>query len=350
MFKFKQFKEFSKERFNHCASVNTHKGIPVLAWYSGVKECQDDQSVYLANPTNSDLLDGVPYERVGGKTGNPIVFSHDGEAYLIYSKFESDIKGAMRWQNCSLWLSRLIVGKSHHPMMLEGVQIAESSEHLLARCNPISMPDGSTVIPLYNEQDAHNVIFRLEPNESLPSQFNKVKPINYGFNCIQPTLFLDGNELYSLSRTFTPYHRWSVQTVNAQIYSPLHNICDRNGLKKAAVDSGGITSPLYNLNSSIHAINWGKDIFILWNRKRSRSRINLSLGRISVLPKSPSNVQTNVEVKDYVDITKTFKGSYPSLAVHKNKLHFAYTNNSYNIAYHVWNKRQYKREAIRGSA
>ncbi|MDB4490294.1 exo-alpha-sialidase [bacterium] len=334
MFKFTRFKEFNKERFNHCASVNIHKGVPILAWYSGVKECQDDQSVYLVNPTLADAA--LPYERVGGKTGNPIVFSHNGEAYLIYSKFESDTRGVMRWQNCSLWLSRLAIGKNHHPMVLEGIQIAGSSEHLLARCNPISMPDGSTVIPLYNEQDAHNVIFRLEPNESLPSQFDKVKPISYGFDCIQPTLFLDENELYSLSRTFSPYHKLS----NIQIYSPLHNICDRNGLKKAAIDS-----PLYNLNSSIHAINWGKDIFILWNRKRSRSRTNLSLGRISVVPVSPSNVQANVEVKDYVDITKTFKGSYPSLAVHKNKLHFAYTNNSYNIAYHVWNKRQYKQES-----
>ncbi len=260
MFKFTRFKEFYKERFNHCASVNIHKGVPILAWYSGVKECQDDQSVYLVNPalsksTTNDLNRwvGAPYIRVGGKTGNPIVFSHNGEAYLIYSKFESDTRGVMRWQNCSLWLSRLVVGKNHHPMMLDSVQIAGSNEHLLARCNPISMPDGSTVIPLYNEQDACNVIFRLEPNESLPLQFDKVKPISYGFNCIQPTLFLDENELYSLSRTFTPYHKLS----NAQIYSPLHNICDRNGLKKAT-----ITSPLHNLNSSLHAINWGKDIFI----------------------------------------------------------------------------------------
>ena len=363
MFRFKSNQEFKIGNFNHCVSVNVHKGITSLAWYSASRECLDNQSVYLVNPKISM---NAPIERVGDKTGNPIIFNHQGDTYLLFSKFEKpEGLGALRWQHCSLWIVRLVLGKNHHPLMVDAslMKIADASKHLLARCNPITMSNGSTIIPLYDEKYAKNVLMLLpksyfESGRDDSPLFRELSgetqfppcSMGFGVNCIQPTLFASNSDpedqiLYSLSRTFVPYGSQKPirEGETPSVYSMLHRLpLENRGLVSNSRSIDETETPLFNLNSSIHAVNWGDDIFIIWNRMKKRIRSNLSLGHISI-------DDGNVVLNSFVDLTKNFKGSYPSMFVYKNKLHFAYTNDSYKISYNVWNKKQYKSECQRGA-
>jgi len=326
MFKHKTTKSYQAKTFNHCSSVHSFRGVQTLAWYSG-KECYNSQSVYIINPALNDKNKIM----VGSKTGNPILFGHNGKTFLIYSKFESDRKGALRWQDCSLWLSQLEVNKRKQPTILNHTKIADHSLHLLARCNPIKH-GSKTLIPLYDEKTAKNVLMSLDKDSITP----KIE-YAYGNNCIQHTLFCFDDSLFSLSRNFRAY-----DDINN------HRISNKSSLYDLGNARPGIIfreSSLFNLNSSIHAVNWGKEIYLLWNRKNKKVRTNLSLGKAKMFVDDDGY---NIEVIETIDLTGEKRGSYPSMCVDNNKLYFTYTDDNYDISYNVWNKRQFRFESKRG--
>lgn len=326
MFKHKTTKSYQAEVFNHCSSVHSLKGVQTLAWYSG-KECEDSQSVYIVNPSLNDKHKVI----VGSKTGNPILFDHGGKTFLIYSKFESDRKGVLRWQDCSLWISQLEVSKRKQPIILSHTKIADHSLHLLARCNPIKH-GSKTLIPLYDEKEAKNVMMSMAEDNITP----KIE-YSYGQNNIQHTLFSFDDSVFSLSRNFRSYDDISLSQISNK-----SSLYDLGGMRPGA---NYRESPLYNLNSSIHAVNWGNEIFLLWNRKNKKMRTNLSLGKAKMFVDDGGY---NIEVIETIDLTGEKRGSYPSMCVDNNKLYFAYTDDNYDISYNVWNKRQFRFESKRG--
>lgn len=355
------FREYSFDKdslglksFNHCSSINSFNNIQTLAWYGG-KECDDTQSVYIVNPALR-VHQQEPFTKVGGKTGNPIVFEHRGSIYMIYSKFESNRRGALRWQDCSLWLALLNVHKKKHPTIVDQVQIADHSLHLLARCNTIKMGT-NTIIPLYNEKTAQNVIMVASEDDLL----NNIPKITctYGSGCIQHTVFRNGESLLSLSRNFRAYddvERLAEFRQRKKRYSPLWNLTGLEllndigevDIRKASTPNSFYfsDSKLYNYNSSVHAVDWDGEIFILWNRLATTIRSNMSLGRAAFYYDGICPTPL-MKIHDVVDLTFNKRGSYPSMCVDKGKLYFTYTDDNYNISYNVWNKRQFRHEVRR---
>lgn len=308
--------------FNHCASLCPCSDGVLAAWYSGSGECRDDQSVHITYISNSRSL---PPIRIGDKTGNPIIWREDQRVWLLWSKFE-DIKPiqilAERWRFCSLWIQEVTLSEEiqlHEPKMLAG-----PTEHLLARTNPIIV-GGKTLLPLYDEVRRQCVIYSGKNGE-----FEEIS--RYGNHIIQPALWVDDNShidgerrIHSLSRNFG-----NRKKIAAYYFS------DSDG---ESWSHGGY-SFFKNVNNSLAVHQWGGKHVVLWNDSESIYRINMTLGTIGWESSVPAPIAiANINPRH---------GSYPCFCVDDdNLLHFAFTNHSRQIEYHVWNKKQFKRESKR---
>lgn len=285
--------------FNHCATCVLHKNYNFLAWYSGSGECRDDQSVVIhVNKIGKPLL----YSRIilEGKTGNPVLFSDGEDIYLLYSKFE-DIEPirrlADRWKYCSLWVSKINVLEKKDHINIEvskAAQISDPSQHLLGRCAPIKFGD-HIYLPLYNEVEECNVIFK----RTLPNSYEKTA--EYGGNVIQPTLWVENDLIYSLSRNFTSRCRFSI----------VHVSSDMHTFNQSSI------SDIYNHNSSLHVCRVGNDILCVYNDTISRLRKNLTLGIIKRIG--------GIIVADPILKLDNY-GAYPFLSYNNNLLSIAYSN------------------------
>lgn len=292
-------------KFNHCSSVCPLSTGSLLAWYSGSGECRDDQSVHLIF-----IRKGVSeIVRIGDKTGNPILWStNDGHAILLYSKFEDTrtiYRIVDRWKHCSLWIQHV---EYHNGIQLLGdpIKVAEPADHLLARCNPIAF-DGRLLIPLYDEVNAEGVIaeFRKDSIEFIG---------RIGEYMIQPTLWVEGDKICSLSRNFKS------QKINAQ-YS--------QSLDGGKTWSNPISTKILNNNNSLHVLNFDGLNYLIWNDTGGKHRSNLSIGEIISEDKTIS-VNKIEMIGQY--------GSYPSMAIANERLVFSFTA-SRKIQYHEWNRK-----------
>lgn len=309
----------SAGKFNHCSSLCPIDSGIVMAWYSGTGECQDDQSVYLtylSEDNSSNFL------RLGDKTGNPIVWREGNKNWLLWSKFEDDgpmASLAHRWRHCSLWVQEIsnddtirLIGEPH--------QIADSSQHLLARINPLVTPT-YTILPLYDEVNRECVIFQGQHgNYKETSRFGKTNSI------IQPTIWLENNKLNSLSRNFGNSKRRSIY----------YYFDDYNEKWKF----GGL-SHFWNLNNSIAVCNYLDHHLVIWNDEDSRYRRNMSIGIIKWKDAVPHPI--------LLERLNIAYGSYPNICVDdKQQIHFSYTNHERTISYHVWNKKVFNQFLRRG--
>lgn len=308
--------EIAASKFNHCSSICPLFSGSLLAWYSGTRECQDNQSVHLVfiNKNHPNLISDTI--RIGDKTGNPIVWNTaSNQAILLYSKFEDTgtiYRLADRWKHCSLWIQHV---KFEDRIQLVGdpIKIAEPIHHLLARCSPI-VHDGRLLLPLYDEVNAQGVVAEFK-NDSI--EF--VGRIGRGM--IQPTLWTDNGRIHSLSRNFGNNKSLPTLLTSQHSYS----------------DDGGATwtepknTDIPNNNSSLHVLSYDKHNYILWNDTIDKRRRLMTIGELII---DDEKVTINrMKVMDRAN------GSYPSMAVINNRLVFTFTSFG-KIRYYEWNRKK----------
>ena len=302
--------------FNHCSTLCPSKTGVILAWYAGSGECRDDQSVYITYLSHGKSL---PPLRIGDKTGNPIVWRENNQLWLLWSKFEDDgpmLHPAHRWRHCSLWIQQI---KHTRNMELLGkpIQLSKSSHHLLARTNPLIMPQ-LVLLPLYDEVAQQCVIYK-----GSNGSFDEVA--RYGNTTIQPAIWWENNKLHSLARNFKNDVRRSIY-----YYS--------NDLGHSWQYGG--PSQLWNINNSLAVTKWDNQHIVLWNNIDDIRRKNMSIGTLKL------NWSDNARVVPHAHVIKNLNqdhGSYPSLCVDDTGLlHFAYTGPHKQIEYHVWNRKTFR--------
>jgi hypothetical protein len=296
--------EITAARFNHCSSICRYRDGVLMAWYAGSRECADDQAVYLLFISKNGT--SKPLQLMPG-SGNPVVWSRDGEAYVLWSIFTDDGEishAADRWKYCKNWMSRVVLEDDE--LKLAGEPTFITVKHLLGRCNP-AYYDGQLYLPLYDEVNRRGIIIA----------GNGLSYRNAGLvgdGMIQPTVWTDGDKLCTLSRNF------KTGQLRAR-YSE-----SSNGGKKWSVPTPTL---IQNNNASLHALNWGGHVLLLWNRTDLIRRVNLTLGVLS-----------RGGLIDAIPLFTVSKyGGYPSMCEDSDgNLCVSYTNFEGVIAYHVYDR------------
>lgn len=301
----------SASKFNHCSTICPYRKGVLLAWYSGTNECQNDQSVHVISIEGSQQSEPL---RIGDCTGNPVLVPAQEDAVLLWSKFEDNgrlLRLADRWKTCSLWVQKIGVRKGQVRLLGEPKQIAEPHQHLLGRCNPL-IHNGTVLLPLYDEVERTCVIF-----EGQDLTYTEVS--RYGTDIIQPTLWHRDGKIGSLARNFTRHQKRSYfcESMDGRSWSE------------------PTTARIWNLNNSIHVLNWNGEEVVLWNDTNGRFRKNLTIG---VLKYEKDELGFLRVAAEPIEVVGADHGSYPSMCVDNNgDLNFSFTNSIRQIEYHVWN-------------
>lgn len=301
-------------KFNHCSTVCPFPTGSLVAWYSGLGECRDDQSVHLVfiGREKSEIT------RIGDKTGNPVLWrTSENTATLLYSRFDDTgiIRRIVdRWKFCSLWIQQVQIDNG---IQLVGTpqKVIEPDENLLARCNPLRTSKelgDKLLLPLYNEVTGTCVIA-----EVIGEQLDILG--EYGKNIIQPTLWQEEGVIHSLGRNFGTYRKHSV-----------HHQSFDGGTSW----SDPVRSYIPNNNSSIHVAKLKDEHFAIWNDTTGRRRSHLKLGKLTW--------EEGEVVAEGWHLLEPQNGSYPSMASIGDKLVFSYSHNG-TIRYHEWNRRAIRR-------
>jgi len=326
--------------FNHCSSVCPYDRGVLLAWYSGVGECQDDQSVHVIFIQESVKSEPL---RIGNGTGNPVFIPGETKdsAILLWSQFEDDGLNRRlvdRWKTCSLWMQEIkFLDNVERPIRIgEAQKIAEPEQHLLGRCNPIQDGD-SNLLPLYDEVTRECVIFK-------GSGLNYKEVSRYGTDMIQPTLWkkngfssfssFSSPLICSLSRNF-PGPQSDSRTRSKNSF-----FCE--GMAGESWSQPTKTS-IPNINNSLHVVLWNKENIILWNDTIEPYRRRMTLGVLTIEPDECGFSNIVVERIAVVgDVTDDGYGAYPSACVdYYGNLHFSFTNRSKRIEHHTWNYKHF---------
>lgn len=340
-------RDVSVAPFNHCSSVCAVSNGAMIAWYAGSGECKNDQSVYfifIDKYGSSDII------RLGDKTGNPILWKHGNKIIALWSHFENDdniINLVDRWKYCSLWMQECSIGinnKGSKTIIFHDKPqlLAEKNKHLLARCNPLFLDNGDTLLPLYDELNRQGIIYG-----GNGMNLEKTGEIGNNDNVIQPTLWLERQE--DLSTKVCALLRNMAAGENKAKYSE-------------SLDFGSTwtnTSPtnIFSRNNSMHVAHHMGDDVIIWNDS-AHGRDNLTLGTLTT-KRQPSTYMASAPVNTCerqqnsnaspIHILDHLHGSYPSISTSIDKIHFTYTTNKRTISYNVWDRQHFESAARRGN-
>lgn len=296
--------ELVASKFNHCSTTCPLGTGGLVAWYSGTKECADDQSVYIV------FIDREISEitRIGDKTGNPVLWkTGPNQAVLLYSKFEDtgNVRRIVdRWKYCSLWIQHVELDKKVR-LIGNPIQLTEPHQHLLGRCAPLKH-SGHLLIPLYDEIARNGVIAKFENN--CLKFMGRV-----GVDMIQPTIWEVGNKLCSLSRNFG-------NNMNYSLY------CE--SLDEGKTWSTPCQTLIPNNNSSLHVRNFNGINYIMWNDTKNRYRSLMTFGEVSS--------KDGYLIAKPIEVVSEQHGAYPWIECTKYKMAMSFTKNQ-KIIYNVWN-------------
>jgi len=286
--------------FNHCSTVCPHQNGALIAWYSGISECHDDQSVHLIFIGQNGSSDIV---RIGDKTGNPVLWRSGDDIFILWSRFEDDgeiVRLADRWKYCSLWVQKIEI--EDKPVLVGKPECIVGSNHnLLGRC-PVLHRNNQILLPLYDEVEGTCVILD-------GTRFTELS--RFGSGLIQPTLWTKYNKLHALSRNFR------TRKIRAQ---HIQSSDGKNWFPSTDTE-------IFNVNNSLCVVNVRNSEAIVWNDTTSRYRDKLTLGLLKnygCLEAIP------------VSVLGPKYGSYPFCAVSDDRLHITFTNVRKRIEYHVW--------------
>jgi len=236
-----------------------------------------------------------------------------------------------------LWIQEITYERGIQ-LIGEPKQLADPDQHLLARCRPISIGD-VTYIPLYDEVDRCCVLFAGQDGEY--EEYTR-----FGEGVIQPTIWVKPHAVdpeceiefmvNALCRNFGNRKYYSQYYGTCEEHSESHGYSTLDNVAKNWEHLGD--SGFYNVNNSIHVINWQGEEIAVWNDSRSPRRTKLTIGSIRWQSTTPRPTRIKIIGETY--------GSYPSLASDDQYLYFSFTNHSKEIEYYAWSHKRYKR-AIR---
>lgn len=344
-------REISAGRFNHCSSVCKYRDGILMAWYAGSGECKDDQSVHILF---MDKDNESQQFRVGGKTGNPIIFSVDDVAYIIYSKFEDSgamLRLADRWKYCSNWIARIAYEDGN--ISLHDVELLTPPEvHILFRCNPI-IHDSKIVLPAYDEMEGkgrliyldYPTLKKLQKNqwkkEVVPEIVSWGVPIGKGI--IQPTIWVQKGYIHLLFRNFGNNKTYAQHASTP--WTPWYDMFNKTYQEDVIMIQN---SNVLNRNNSLHALTWSGGNTLIWNDTKRPGRNFLTIGDIHIQNSKTADMFSlhgcpKVVADPIQRLTTTSYGAYPSMCEDKNgALWFSYTNARKKIIINVWSKKHYK--------
>jgi len=302
----------SAGEFNHCSTLVAHNGNILVAWYAGTKECADDQSVFVSLVQNG--VAGEPL-RIGDKTGNPVLFCHEGKHLLLYSLFEQKTDHPVhRWRHCSLWLGEIGVNNGH-PFLAGTRRISTAGAHLLGRCLPDCF-NNKMVIPLYDELEGKCCVGLMDYSGGVA--YSGL----FGNRMIQPALFVQDDILHAVCRNFCALGERSPETICARYCTSL------NGMDWSAprpcCPKDSVFFPNWNSSLAIESTDEGDVHFVVWNDTQDRQRLRLTLGKLEVEPIG------YIKPQPLMTITEG-KGHYPSLLVCSNSVLVSYTGEDRKI-------------------
>lgn len=302
-------RRYSAAPFNHCSTICPYRDGVLIAWYAGIAECRDDQSVRLIFIDNEAAEAECEQMRLGPGTGNPVLFQTATGPVLLYSQFETPERLSVeRWKYCTLWLQRLEVANGHVTLLGPRRLLANQHAHLLGRCAPLA-ERGRLLLPLYDELARRPLV--------LEGDGWNFRPLtHFGMpGMIQPTLWRAGNRIYALCRNIGIRH-------NAMVCS--------------SVDGYRWTDPVMtaipNANNSLAALaDWkGKD-WLVWNNCHA-GRYKLTLGTVE--PRDGQFGRADTVIANTRQVLEIQHGSYPSICTDsEGRLHIVYTDPQFAITH-----------------
>lgn len=252
-----------KGSFNHSASIcrDTNTNSELVCWYHGNYECSEDQTLSVSMIRDNKEIDSIEIER---KVGNSIIFKHENEIYVIYSRFRKMTQNRIeRWQHCILKASKISI--KNDKLSFSKPWAISSKIGMLPRCNPIKI-DGKTLLPLYYEYDnreGSGVECTIKSTKKRPIVLDEMTIIESEHQMIQPTFYADDGIVKCLGRNFKPIQ-------NNALFSQ-----KENGKWSQAV----FDNRFLNFNNSISTFQGGNKTYVLWNND-PRGRRNMTLGEI----------------------------------------------------------------------
>jgi hypothetical protein len=205
----------------------------------------------------------------------------------------------MKWSFCDTYIRK--IENVDELTLSEPMCITTSKQNLLGRCTPIVF-NGQTILPLYDEVSGCCVLYA-------GSGFDYDQYAIFGTNEIQPAIWENDGEIFSLTRNFR----------SENLYSKLHQVSDF-GLPFPVVGDSVTTVP--NNNSSIAVLKTQNAAFYVFNNTTGRRRCKISVGLFV-----RGEFHTFWELDSY--------GSYPCIVKHDGGFAISYTTFHKTIAV-VW--------------
>lgn len=306
----------------HCASIISHQGNIIIAYYNG-PECTDRQAVQIL--TLNEKLTTTKKTRLMDQTGNPILFTNGTKLFLLCSYFEDKNennkvpqKPVDRWKYCSIWQTGL-----SNTLHIESMTKLSLPIGLVPRCNPI-YKDSTILFPLYREYNSCGIIFHqywykslgFNPDTDSGSILgyigNDEKHTGHHFGngvLIQPTLWYEDGNFHTLSRDISGQGRawYSISQDCISWSKPIQSNID-------------------NDNNSIVVIPFEPRPLVVWNEGPGRSILNLGY-----LDKTKQNA---------IKITQLNKNraSYPNYCFDEDKNLYIIHTDGQAIAMHKFNR------------
>lgn len=305
---------------HHCSSITSDDEAYYVAFYYG-KECSDRQKVSITRyPHDGSEPTGCV---LAPKTGNPIVFNHDGQIFVIYSLFtDADETGnvidfgrnvVLRWKHCDNYIGRIEM--SGGVPLLVDIKKIDGCYGRLARCQPIQY-NGKTLIPMYREGDPLCEVWEFDgQNVRLRSQFGYMtEKIGRTVNQFKLEYNYLGNGV-----AIQP----SIVEIDGKLVAYCRNVCKSriNDNRKAwyAESKDGVEwselkyTKIPNHNNSLVVIKDREELYFVLSTDAQRSNMLLANNRISI----PIHTPLTGMRKSY---------SYPNYHWHDDVLNIVHTN------------------------
>jgi predicted neuraminidase len=131
----------------HCATIESRGDTLIAAWYAGAYEKSPDQAILWSRCQAPAWIwqPAVPLVNTPAMAdGNPVLWSApDGRLWLFFVTIVGQ-----GWDQC-----KLLAQVSPDSYAWRQPQVVREERGWMARARPLSLPDGRTLLPLYDERD-----------------------------------------------------------------------------------------------------------------------------------------------------------------------------------------------------
>jgi len=267
-----------------------------IAFYAGERECVNQRVLIFKKEKKNFVL----FKQLPIGSGNPVLMTFNNKLYCCYSMFTREMKKNV----FDLWKTTFT-----NIQDLSSDDKYTLSTYCCPRVNPYYFPDGSLILPCYDEGIERGMIFHLDHGKVIDRYVCMSE-----YPVIQPTLILKNSKLFAIFRNFKKGMMYNIK----EFYAPYVEIIP-SVAKKSLLFGDLKMSKIPNHNESIASINdKEKNPLIVYNAKRGRSE--LTLGIIN------QEEDGTIYPDPILQLNETPKASYPNCCFNKkNQLVVSYT-------------------------